>query len=128
MDARAATANNSDLWARYLSDQWSAWLDAFGVRRIAGADRITRVIAEAAAAPVAMWLTMLYARPIGRLYSVNAPDVTRFLEESAIAPEAIEIPARYAVRSALPRYDRYEGNTQREWSMTARGIVGAGAG
>jgi hypothetical protein len=125
MDAREATANNADLWARYLSDEWSAWLDPLGVRRIARADRITRAIAEAAAAGVATWLTMLYAQPIGRLYSVNEPEVTHFVEASAIAPEAIEIPAQYTVRRRVPRYDRYEENTQREWSMPAREIVGA---
>jgi hypothetical protein len=97
------------------------------VRRIAGADRITRAIAEAAAAGVATWLTMLYAQPIGRLYSVNEPEVTRFVEESGIAPEAIKIPAQYAVRPTVPRYDRCETGTQREWSMPAREITGASA-
>lgn len=119
MDARAATANNTDLWARYLSDQWSAWLGLLGVRRIADVDRITRVIAETAAGGVATWLAMLYAQPIGLLYRVNEPEVTRFVEESAIAHEVLEIPAQYTMRPAVPRYDRYEGNTQREWSMPA---------
>jgi hypothetical protein len=128
MDAREATANNADIWARYLSDEWSAWLDPLGVRRIAGADRITRAIAEAVAAGVATWLTMLYAQPIGRLYSVNEPEVTRFVEASAIAPEAIEIPAQYTARRRMPGYDRYEENTEREWSMPASEIVGARAG
>jgi hypothetical protein len=114
MDARKATANNGDLWARYLRDQWSAWPDPLGVRRMPGADGIARAFAEAAGAGVAMWLTVIYAQPIGRLYSVNEPDVTRFVEELAIAPEVIEIPAQYTERPRVPSSDRHEGDRQRE--------------
>ena len=95
MDARETTTNNADLWTRFLADQWRAWLDPLGLFVSREGDP-ARAIAEATAANVASLLTVLVGQPIERLYVANAPEVTRFVQETAIAPESVEIPPQYA--------------------------------
>lgn len=106
MDARETTINNADLWARFLTDQWTAWLDPFGL----GSRRVetdpTRVIAETAAANVASFVGLLVKQPIERMYESNAPDVTRFVQETSTACGAVEIPPEFARGSSAGVDDR----------------------
>lgn len=97
MDAREATTiHNADLWTRFITDQWSAWLDPFGVLRATRRDDPPSPIAEATAAGVASLLTAFVAEPIERMYESNAPQVTRFVHE--VGAEAVQIPPEYARR------------------------------
>lgn len=95
MDARETTTNNADLWTRFLADQWRAVLDPLGLFVSREGDP-AHAIAEATAANVASLLTLIVGQPIERMYEANAPQVTRFVQEAAIAPESVEIPPQYA--------------------------------
>ncbi len=105
MDARDATANNADLWTQYLRQQWSQFLDPFGLADTAVAEAATRVVAEVAAANVSSLLNTLMGPAVGRMFATNAIEVTRLLAE---VPEHVEIPAAFA--ASTPCVDA----TQRE--------------
>lgn len=96
MDARETTTNNADLWARFFTDQWSAWLDPFGISAARTGGDPARAIAETAAADVASFVALFVRDPIEHMYQDNAPAVTRFVQETAIAPESVEIPPEFA--------------------------------
>jgi hypothetical protein len=101
MDARESTANNADLWARYLRDQWTAWYDPLRLRRDdAVFNATTRILAEATAAGVAAWLTMFVGQPVTRMYANNAPDVTASAASRAETPDEVVIPPQYAAAAA----------------------------
>ncbi len=59
-----ATVANADLWARYFQDQWSRWLDPFGVLAAAPVSQV----AQGTAARVASFLTLVAAGPIAWMY------------------------------------------------------------
>lgn len=122
MDARDATANNADLWAHYLREQWSPWLDPFSLVDVGARDAAVRVLAEVAAANVASMLTMFMAPRIGRMYRANAPGVAGALQEAS--PEHVEIPPAYA---AAPRAPAPDLTQREEWvvSSSAQQPVGA---
>ena len=67
-----ATAANADLWTRYFQDQWSSFLNPFGVPAQTPASEF----AEGTGARVASFLTLVAAGPIAWMYSANAPSVT----------------------------------------------------
>lgn len=123
MDARDATATNADLWTHYLKQQWSAFLDPFGLSDSAVAESATRTLAEVAAANMSSLLTMLLALPVTRMFETNAPAATHALLDATLPDEQIEIPAAYA---ANPRPSA-DLSQREEWSVTspARETVGA---
>lgn len=120
MDAREPTANNADLWTRYLHDRWRMAFDPFGLSAL---EPIGRAIAEVTAANVAATLAILVGPPVQRMYARNAPDVTQFVHAAAAPEEPIEIPAPY-----LRRRERYPvtGYTQHERSRS-RELAAAGS-
>lgn len=69
MSHQESTIANTDLWSRYFQDQWSRWLNPFGVQ---AASPVTQV-ADGTAARVAGFLTLVAAGPIAWLYSSNEP-------------------------------------------------------
>jgi hypothetical protein len=111
MDAREPTANNTDLWACYLREQWRLWFDPFHLADEATVDAATRPLAETAAANVAGLIAWLWSQPIDRLYAANAPQVTHTLRSTAVDVEPIDIPAEYAASVTQ--------DTQREWTPAA---------
>jgi hypothetical protein len=110
MDARDATASNADLWTHYLRQQWTQFLDPFGLADAAVADTAGRVVAEVAAANVASVLSTFMAPVVGRMFQANAPETSRLLDEAAAEADHIEIPPAYA--AILP--GGCEDHTQRE--------------
>jgi len=66
-----ATVLNADLWSRYFQNQWSSFLNPFGVPAQAPVSEM----AEGTAARVAGFLTFVAAGPIAWMYSANAPGV-----------------------------------------------------
>jgi hypothetical protein len=85
VNPQEATAANADLWTRYFHDQWSSFLNPFGVP----AASPTSEFAEGTAARVASFLTLVAAGPIAWMYSANAPSVimVRDREDDARVPE-----------------------------------------
>ncbi len=79
MKPQEATANNADLWTRYFQDQWSSFLNPFGVP----AATPVSGVAEGTAARVAGFLTLVAAGPIAWMYNANAPEVTSATEDDA---------------------------------------------
>ena len=67
-----ATVANADLWSRYFHDQWSSFLNPFGVPAQAPVSEM----AEGTGARIASFLTLVAAGPIAWMYSANAPGVT----------------------------------------------------
>lgn len=94
MDARDTTSNNADLWSAYLEQQWSRWIDPFGLLR--DDNSVTRATAAVAAAGMARAVTAWLAPAIDTMYRANAPAVTAFVHDAAIAPDVVAIPAEYA--------------------------------
>jgi hypothetical protein len=107
MDARDATANNADLWAHYLREQWRQFLDPFGLADAAAADATGRVLADVAAANVSSVLTTLMGPGVGRMFQSNVAEVSRTLAAAA-APDDIEIPEAYAARKPADLTQREE--------------------
>jgi hypothetical protein len=124
MDARDATANNADLWTHYLREQWSLWLDPFGL----GAPPVTKaaagLLAEVTAANVAGMLTMFVAPNILRMYETNAPEVSRALPEAVASRERVDIPAAYA---AHPKPEGRDLTQREEWAVSSPEREPAGA-
>jgi hypothetical protein len=89
VNAQEATANNADLWTRYLSDQWSIFLNPFGVPAQAPVSEM----AEGTAARVASFLTLVAAGPIAWMYNANAPSVS---VATPAAPRAKRTPTEAA--------------------------------
>ncbi|MDP9236309.1 MAG: hypothetical protein M3P30_02740 [Chloroflexota bacterium] len=73
-----ATAANADLWTRYFQDQWTNFLNPFGVPAQVPASEF----AEGTGARVASFLTLVAAGPIAWIYSANAPSVTTGREDA----------------------------------------------
>ena len=121
MDARDATANNADLWAHYLRQQWRQFVDPFGLADAAAAETAGKVLADVAAANVASVLTAVMGPAVSRMYQTNAAEVTQALKEEAV--EEVTIPDLFAARAAQRAADL----TQREeWATSsAREAVGA---
>lgn len=71
MSTQEATVLNADLWSRYFQNQWSSFLNPFGVPAQAPVSEM----AEGTAARVAGFLTLVAAGPIAWMYSANAPGV-----------------------------------------------------
>ena len=71
MSTQEATVLNADLWSRYFQNQWSSFLNPFGVPAQAPVSEM----AEGTAARVASFLTFVAAGPIAWMYSTNAPSV-----------------------------------------------------
>jgi hypothetical protein len=71
VNPQEATAANADLWTRYFRDQWSSFLNPFGVPAATPASEF----AEGTAARVASFLTLVAAGPIAWMYNANAPSV-----------------------------------------------------
>ena len=93
MDARDPAANNADLWSAFLREQWFAWLSSLG---FTGANTTpTASFADAGAAAIAAWLGLTLGPAVAALYAANAAQVTRFLQESAIAPETTNLPPEF---------------------------------
>ena len=107
MDARDATANNADLWAHYLREQWRRFLDPFGLADAAAADAAGRTLADVAAANVSSMLNALMGPAVGRMYRSNAAEVSRALA-AASAPDDIVIPEAYASRKPADLTQREE--------------------
>ena len=99
MDARDVTTNNADLWTQYLRQQWSQFLDPFGLADAAVAETAGRVFAEVAAANVSSFLTSLMGPAVDRMFETNAIEVTRVLAEAEDSTEHVEIPAAYAANA-----------------------------
>lgn len=76
MNPQEATAANADLWTRYFQDQWSSFLNPFGVP----AATPVSGVAEGTAARVAGFLSLVAAGPIAWMYNANAPEVTEATE------------------------------------------------
>ena len=95
-----AAANNTDLWATYLRAGARSWLDPFGLAGPRAVDTIARPLADAAAAIMSGWMSILVAPTVSAMYDANKPEVNRFVDEQAVDPEAIDIPADY-VQAAL---------------------------
>ena len=68
MNAQEATLANADLWTAYFQQEWSRWLNPFGL----GAQSPVSGLAEGTAARVAGFLTLVAAGPIARMFSSNA--------------------------------------------------------
>lgn len=84
------TIANADLWSKYFRDQWSAWLNPFGLQ-----DANVTQIADGTAARVASFLTLLAAGPIAWLYQANAPavhEITGDHERASVRPYRSESP------------------------------------
>ena len=84
-----STTANADLWTRYFHDQWSQWLNPFGVPAATPVSEM----AEGTAARVAGFLTLVGAGPIAWLYSANSPKITEIRNELTsphIAPAEME--------------------------------------
>ena len=79
MSTQEATVLNADLWSRYFQDQWSNFLNPFGVPAQAPVSEM----AEGTAARVAGFLTFVAAGPIAWMYSANAPSVMAIEDTSA---------------------------------------------
>jgi hypothetical protein len=122
MDARDATANNADLWAHYLRQQWSQLFDPLGLTDGATAEAAARTLADVAAANVASLLAILVAPQIGRMYRANAPGVAGALQEAS--PEHVEIPAAYA---AAPRAPAPDLTQREEWVVSSAAPQPVGA-
>ena len=101
MDARDVTTNNADLWTQYLRQQWSQFLDPFGLADAAIAETAGRVFAEVAAANVSSFLTSLMGPAVGRLFDEHAAELTRLVAqaEAEASNERVEIPAAYAANA-----------------------------
>lgn len=111
-----AAATNSDLWTVYLRAQTRSWLDPFGLAPAETVDAVARPIADAAAAVMSGWLSLLTAPTVRAMYDGNKAQVTRFLHEQAIDADAIEIPPAYIYPSR-----RESAPTQtEEWALTTR--------
>jgi hypothetical protein len=108
MDARDATANNADLWAHYLREQWRQFLDPFGLADAAAADAAGRTFADVAAANVASVLTTLMAPVVGRMYQSNAAEVSRTLAAAVATADDVVIPEAYAARKPADLTQREE--------------------
>lgn len=63
----SSTVANTDLWSKYFQDEWSRFLNPFGVP----AESPVNQIAEGTAARVASFLTLVAAGPIAWLYASN---------------------------------------------------------
>lgn len=112
MDARDATANNADLWTQYLRQQWSQFLDPFGLADAPVAETAGRIIAEVAAANVSSFLTTMMGPVVGRMFKTNAIEVTRLLAE---APEQVDIPDAYAAGTRT----RPDLTQREEWAVAS---------
>ncbi len=91
-----AAANNTDLWTAYLRAGARSWLDPFGLARPQALDTIARPLADAAAAIMSGWMSILVAPTVGAMYDANKSEVSRFVNEQAVDPDSIDIPADYA--------------------------------
>jgi hypothetical protein len=67
MTPQEATVANTDIWAHYFEQQWSRWLDPFGLA--------TKEVTHGNAARVAGFLTLVAAGPIAWMFAANAPQV-----------------------------------------------------
>jgi hypothetical protein len=93
MPVHDPTTANTALWAHYLQDQWGPWIDPLE----------QGYVTHAIAAAVAGWLTLTYAPRVRRLYDANAPEVSRFVEETRLRTEADAIPPELSRRPARAR-------------------------
>ena len=111
-----AAANNTDLWISYLQGQVRSWIDPFGIGQPETMDAIARPLADMAAAAMSGWMSLVAGAPVRMMYNGNKADVSRFVNERAIDPESIEIPAEYIVTARRPA----PATTQlEEWAVTA---------
>ena len=81
LETHESTIANADLWARYFRDEWSRWLS------ISPRSESLAPVADATAARVAGFLTLVAAGPIAWLYQANAPQATQIIEDSEGARE-----------------------------------------
>lgn len=88
METHDSTVANADLWSRYFQNEWSRWLDPFGLATTA-----PNPLAEATAARVAGFLTLVAAGPIAWLYQSNAAGPTQITGDDR---DARETPLRLA--------------------------------
>ena len=82
MDTPNATRANNDLWSYYIEQQWSPVLALFGGAPAAAV--LGTVIANTYA--------LFFGDAIGRMFALNAPPVTRFVEETAAAEDSRPAP------------------------------------
>lgn len=86
MNAQDSTVANTDLWSRYLRDQWG------------GRQSPTAEIADGTAARVAGLFTLVAAGPIAWLYNTRRDPVVEFVPDmiesiEPAAPASLEDPA-----------------------------------
>jgi hypothetical protein len=109
-----APASNTDLWTVHLRSQVRTWLDPLGLQRPENIDIIARPLADMAAAAMSGWMSLIAGPAVRAMYSGNKAQVTEFIQEQAIDPDAIEIPVEYArPRSHFPAPTQLE-----EWAIT----------
>lgn len=115
VDALAAAANNMDLWTAYLRGQVRNWIDPFRLGQPEAVDAIARPIADIAAAAISGWTSLLAGPATRVLYDTNKQEVNNFLNERAIDPESIEVPAEFAARPTTP----FPLSQIEEWAITS---------
>ena len=117
VDALAPAANNMDLWTVYVRSQVRNWIDPFHLAEPEAVDAVARPLADMAAAALSGW-TSLFAGPAVRmLYDGNKPQVSQFINERAIDPDSIEIPAEFA----SPKHAPLPFTQVEEWAITSIG-------
>lgn len=110
-----SAAANTDLWTVYLRAQTRSWLDPFGLATPETVDAVARPIAEATAAVMSGWLSLLTAPTIRAMYEANKPAVSQFVHEQAIDADNIEIPPDYT----LPPHREPAHTQTEEWALTS---------
>lgn len=115
VDALAAAANNMDLWTAYLRGQVRNWIDPFHLGQPEAVDAIARPIVDIAAAAISGWTSLLAGPATRVLYDTNKQEVNNFLNERAIDPDSIEIPAEFTARRPAP----LPLSQLEEWAITS---------
>jgi len=110
-----AAANNTDLWTVYLRAQARSWVDPLGLASPEAVDVVARPLADMTAALMSGWVSLLTGPTVRAMYDGNKQQVTQFVNEQAIDPDAIEIPADYVRPARRPA----SAPTQlEEWAVT----------